>query len=622
MRKLEKIKEIITTLNKASTAYYKYDKPVMTDKQYDDLYDELLALEKDTNIILSNSPTQNVSGEVIESLQKIPHTRPMLSANKTKDMKDVCDFISKNRTIESWKLDGLTIVSRYENGVLKQAITRGNGEVGEDVTHTFKTCINLPLQLSEPVNIEVRGECVISWESFNRLNESLEDPYSHPRNLAAGTVRQLDSNVAKTRCLEYIVFELVQDNLTKKMDVIESFEYLKQLGFDVVEYKEVDTSNFESVDKECFEPEYSRIPVDGTIYKYDSYDYGLSLGVTSHHPLNMLARKWTDDLYETTITDIEWNTTRTGTINPVAIFNEVSLDNCLTTRATLHNVSYIEDLKLGIGDKIRVYRANGVIPKVHDNLTQTNNLTIPKYCPSCGGGTEIHNENGSKTLHCINQNCNAKLIDKMVHFVSRNGTNINGLSDETLKKLISLDILHDYSDIYSLKNHRDIIVKVEGFGTKLVDKLLKSIEDSRQIKLENFIYALGIEGIGRTQSKIIAKTFNHDWYEFEKALIDGFMFTSLDGFGSVLHFNIHEWYKNRFISESVNKLISVMDFQKPIVTVLTDDIKDLTGLTFVITGSLHEFENRDAVKEEIESKNGKVSGSVSAKTNYLDSISS
>lgn len=400
MNKVDRIRELVEELNKAAIAYYKYDSPIMTDKQYDDLYDELSSLENETGYILIGSPTQKVQGEVVCFLEKVEHKFPMLSSNKTKDLDVARKFIGERDVIQSWKLDGLTVVAEYKNGSLYKAVTRGNGTVGEDVTHTFKHCINLPVRLRKPVDITFRGECVIPWDTFERINSELEEPYSHPRNLAAGTLRQLDSNIAIDRNLEYYVFDVVDG--FDCGNLIGDYTYASGLDIPVVEHCMI--GNLEE-DFNKFNPENFRLPVDGLIYRYDDTGYGKSLGTTSHHPLNMLALKWQDRLYETKLTDIEWNTSKTGLINPVAIFNPVDLDGAVTTRATLHNVSYIEDLELGIGDSIMVYRANMVIPKVHENLTKSNTWKLPDKCPCCGGDVEIHNENGSKTLHCCNDDC-------------------------------------------------------------------------------------------------------------------------------------------------------------------------------------------------------------------------
>ena len=624
LNELNRIKEIIDLLNKASYAYYAKDNPIMSDKQYDDLYDELSELELSTGIILAGSPTQKVQGTCIESLKKVKHSKLMLSANKTKDINEIKKFISNHSCVMSWKEDGLTIVLRYVNGIFTQAITRGSGDLGEDVTHTMKMCKNIPFRLPYCVDIEVRGECVISWKEFERINSRLNTPYKHPRNLASGSVRQLDSNVLKDRELTFKAFELVQDDLYTKsrnnlslqeqlMNVSESFNYLQEMGFDVVEHEYVTKDNAEELIKKYI-PENYDYPVDGLIFEYDDYLYGKSLGETAHHPLNMMALKWKDDIYETTLTDIEWNTSKSGLVNPVAIFEQVDLDGAITTRATLHNISYIEDLELGIGDTIQIYRSNMVIPKVHENLTRSNTWKLPDKCPCCGGNVEVHNENGSKTLHCINPDCKAKLLGKLTHFVSKHATNIDGLSEQTLQKFIDLGWINSFKDIYYLSEHKASMYRLDGFGKKSVDKLLSNIEKSRNINFSNFLYALSIPLIGRSASKDIAKVCNYDIDQFRMiiGLEAEYAFTNIDGFGEEMNKSLQRWwneYKYEFC-----------ELAKEFIFDRNDDVKskvNLSNKTFVITGSLVHYKNRDELISVIESLGGKVSGSVSAKTNYL-----
>lgn len=624
MKLLNRMKEIINILNKASYAYYANDNPIMSDKQYDDLFDELSELENTTGIILAGSPTQKVQGYVIDSLKKVKHSKPMLSANKTKDIQEIKKFIGNRPCIMSWKEDGLTIVLRYANGVFKQAITRGSGDLGEDVTHTMRMCKNIPVTLPYKVNIEVRGECVISWKEFDRINSYLDTPYKHPRNLAAGSVRQLDSNVLKDRELTFKAFELVQDDLYKEsqnnsilreqiMNISESFDYLAKCGFDVVEHEYVIKDNVEELVKKYI-PDNYEYPVDGLIFEYDDYLYGKSLGETSHHPLNIMAMKWIDDLYETTLTDIEWNTSKSGLVNPVAVFEPVDLDGAVTTRATLHNISYIEDLELGIGDTIQIYRSNMVIPKVHDNLTRSNTWKLPNKCPCCGGNVEVHNENGSKTLHCLNQDCRAKLLGKLTHFVSKHAANINGLSEQTLQKFIDLGLLNSFKDIYYLSAHKETIYKLDGFGKKSIDKLLDNIEKSRNISLENFLYSLSIPLIGHSTSKDIAKACNYDINQFQTVieLEANDVFMNIDGFGEEMNKSLHKWwskYKYDFC-----ELVKEFLFEEN--NNVNSELK-LSDKTFVITGFLCRYLNRNELVKAIELMGGKVSGSISSKTDFL-----
>lgn len=622
--KIKMIKELVTLLNTASYAYYGKDNPIMSDKQYDDLYDELLELEKETGFILSGSPTQKVQGYIVESLKKVRHTKPMLSANKTKDIQGIKKFIGDKPCVMSWKEDGLTIVLRYKDGVFSQAITRGQGDYGEDVTHTMKMCKNIPMKIPYCTDIEVRGECVISWDDFNRINDELVTPYKHPRNLAAGSVRQLDPNIAKQRNILYKAFELVQDDIYKEsknypmlteqlMNISESFDYLEECGFDVVEHEYVTKNNVEEIVKK-YVPENYRFPVDGLIFEYNDYVYGKSLGETSHHPLNMVALKWADDLYETQLTDIEWATSRTGLINPVAVFKPVDLDGAITTRATLHNVSYIEDLQLGIGDTIQVYRSNMVIPKVHDNLTRSNTWKLPNKCPCCGGDVEVHSDNGSKTLHCCNPDCKAKLIAKLTHATSKNALNIDGLSEATIEKFVNLGWLKSIKDIYYLKNYAKNISNLEGFGKKSAEKLLKAIEDSRNTDLSKFLYALGIPLIGKSASKDIARTceYNIDIFRMTINLEQTNAFKNIEGFGDEMNKSLIVWWnKNKY---DFCELVQELSF------VIPDDNNlsiNLSGKTFCITGTLSHYSNRNELIDVIEKFGGKVTGNVSAKTDYL-----
>ena len=626
MDKIKRIKELINQLNDASYAYYAKDNPIMSDKQYDDLYDELSELESSTGIILAGSPTQKVQGYVIDSLKKVKHSKPMLSANKTKDINEIKKFIGNHPCVMSWKEDGLTIVLRYVNGIFAQAITRGSGDLGEDVTHTMKMCKNIPFRLPYCVDIEVRGECVISWKEFERINSCFDTPYKHPRNLASGSVRQLDSNVLKDRELTFKAFELVQDELYIKskhntflreqlMTISESFDYLTECGFDVVEHEYVTKDNVEELINK-YVPENYGYPVDGLIFEYDDYLYGKSLGETSHHPLNMMALKWADDLYETTLTDIEWNTSKSGLVNPVAVFEPVDLDGAVTTRATLHNISYIEDLELGVGDTIQLYRANMVIPKVHDNLTRSNTWKLPDKCPCCGGNVEIHNENGSKTLHCVNPDCRAKLVAQLTHFVSKHAICIDGLSEQTLQKFVDLGWIKSFQDIMNLHNHAKEMMKLDGFGKQSVNKLMEAIEKSKRTTLERFLYSLSVPLIGRSASKDIAKVCHGDETIFISMIKSNDLYklvSKIDGFGDVMYQSLFNYCKLHL--SGIEELMTYFTFEKENNTV--DKKVDLSNKNFVITGSLNHYKNRDELVGVIETLGGKVSGSVSAKTSYL-----
>lgn len=624
--KTEYVKEmnvLIDRINDASYAYYAEDNPLISDKEFDDLCAALERLERDSGVVLNNSPIHHVQGFIIDSLAKVKHTRPMLSAQKTKDVNEVKKFLADKIGVLSWKEDGLSIVLRYENGRLKQAITRGNGEIGEDVTHTMKMVRNVPQSIPEKRYLEIRGEAVIGYDDFAKINEKLHGKYKNARNLAAGTVRQLDSNVAKDRKLAYKVFELVKLGDTPELEmpsIADSFKYLAEQGFDVVEHQVVNRDNVEEY-MTTFHPEEYKYPVDGLIISYNDYQYGKSLGMTGHHPLSLIAYKYKDDLYETTIRDIEWNTSRTGLINPVAVFDPVDLDGAETTRATLHNVSYIEGLELGAGDTIHVYRSNMVIPKVHDNLTRSNTFKIPDTCPTCGGEAKIINENGSKVLKCMNPDCKAKLLSKFVNFVSRDAMNIQGLSEATLKRFIDLGWLKDYTDIYNLAEHKSEMKNLDGFGAKSVSSLLNSIEESRKCKLVNFVTALGIELVGKSTAKDICKLIdkislsnNENPYDvFIKRIKQRKYFGHIDGIGITTSLSMDAYFGDNL--EMVEKLAEELEFEMP--ESKKESAVNLTGMTFVVTGKVNKFANRNVIKDEIESRGGKVAGSVSKNTNYL-----
>ena len=615
MNKINRIKELVDVLHKASIAYYKDDNPIMSDKQYDDLYDELELLEKETGLILAGSPTQKVQGYVLDGFKKVQHSKPMLSVAKTKDIDEIKRFVKDKDFYCSYKLDGLTTVVKYENSKFAQGITRGTGEIGEDVTEQCKFIPNLPMIIPTNEYVELRGETVVSYDEFHRVNFSLDKPFSHPRNMAAGTLRNLDLNVVKQRRLSFVVFEVVSPIFKNKVvspifkNKWEGLEAVREWGFEVV------NCGRGSVDDlvEAMQPEFYKYPVDGLVFEINDYDLSKSMGATQHHEGCRIALKWADDLYETTLTGIEWQTSRTGLINPVAVFSPVDLSGAITTRATLHNLSYIEDLEMGVGDTIQIYRANMVVPKVHDNLTRSNTWTYPKACPTCGYPTEVHNENGSKTLHCTNPACKAKLINRLVNFVSRKCMNIDGLSEETLTKFVEWGWIKNLFDVYNLTQYFSELKHKEGFGARSVKKLQDAIENSKNVELDHFIAALSIPGIGSAQAKELAKKFK-TWETFEDAGYGNFDFSKLDSFGAVSNRNIHQWFRTMYNEDRISQLVRNLKFIGE-----NDTNKDerLAGLTFVITGSLHHFENRDDLKQELESRGAKVSGSVSAKTSYL-----
>lgn len=627
---IQRIKQLVEKLNAASDAYYLYDNPIISDHVYDEMMDKLEFFEKQTGYVLSNSPLHKVQGKLLDGFKKVKHTKPMLSANKTKDIDEIGKFIGGHKVVESFKLDGLTIVCRYEKGVFKQAITRGNGEIGEDVTENFRNCTNLPLKLRYDFDLEVRGECVISWENFNKINESLEEPYSHPRNLAAGSLRCLDTNVSKDRHLEYIAFELVDasgsginNNNIAQADLADTYEILESLGFDVVEHHVVDVDNYKNIDALFFNPEGYKYPVDGTIFKYNSYEYGKSLGMTAHHPLDMIARKWKDEEVETTLKEVQWQLGKTGQITPVAVFDPVEIDGSIVEKATLHNLSIFESYKLAVGDTITVYRANAVIPQVAENLSaicrdddSVEYIQLPTTCPVCGMPVEVKQDNNTKFLVCRNDGCDGKLIAQLTHFASKNAMDIDGLSESTIEKLVNTGILSSIMDIYNLYIRQNDMTKIDGLGEKLVDKLLKSIDDSKVTTLDRYIYSLSIPLIGRTASKAISNYFNGDFDEFYEHCCyrSDFDFEKLDGFGSQMAESIQNYINNN-CDMIFYVLPQILTIEKPDVTGANNS--NISGKTFVITGKLNSFGNRDELKDRIESMGGKVAGSVSAKTDFL-----
>lgn len=614
MNKIDRIKELVKLLNKASNAYYVNDKPIMSDKEYDKFYDELEALEKETGYILSSSVTQKVQGQVLDGFQKVTHSKPMLSAAKTKDIDEIKKFLGSQPFYVSYKLDGLTLVCVYEGGKFKQAITRGTGLIGEDVTEQAKMIGNLPMTIPYDDYLELRGECVVSWDNFNKINEDLEEPYSHPRNLAAGSLRNLDTNITKQRNLSYVVFECVSDLNNYSLDQTfdskwNELRFLKDIGFNVVNACKGTVEDC----AEAMQPELYEYPVDGLIFEMESKKYSKSLPSTGHHEGCRMALKWADSTYETVLRDVVWDVGRSGVISPVAVFDEVDLDGALTTRATLHNLSVIENLELGIGDTITVYRSNMVIPKIDDNLTRSNTLIIPDTCPCCGAKAEVKYTDNSKFLMCTNPNCSAKALAKFTHFVSRNCANIDGLSEKTLEQLISAGFLHTYLDIYHLSNHRNKLVRLEGLGEKSVSTLLKSIEKSRDIKLENFIAALGIPNIGLSAAKTIANYFNGNYEEFINAYFYWkFDWTNLEDFGKVMADSMNNYLHDNL--EEINELAHEMNF----VVSEKVEVKDnpFNGKTLCVTGKLLNF-TRDSINAKITELGAKVAGSVSKNTDYL-----
>lgn len=618
---LDKMKSLIKNLNSYRNAYYNNSESIITDKEYDDLYDQLLALEKEVNITLSNSPTQTVGYEVKSKLEKVKHSHPMLSLNKTKSVDELKEFINNNECLLMHKLDGLTILLTYENGKLVKAETRGNGEIGEDVTHNAKVFSNIPLTIQYTGKLEVEGEAIITYKDFNYINSKLSEDgkYKNPRNLVSGSVRQLDSKIAKERNIKFIAWKVPygiwNDSFAERLNLLQS------LGFDTVPlvyYEEDDElcnieddiQNLKDIAKE------KGYPIDGLVVAYDNIPYAESLGNTGHHPKHSLAFKFYDEEVETTLTDIEWSMGKTSTLTPVAIFEPVEIDGTEVSRASLHNISIAKELELGIRDTITVYKANMIIPQIRDNLTRSNTLKIPTTCPICGSATEIKKDNDSEVLICTNANCKGKLLGRLTHFVSKNAINIDGLSEATLEKFIELDWLTNFIDVFYLDVNKKEMYKLDGFGKKSVDKLLENIEKSKNTTLDRFIYSLSIPLIGRTASKEISNYFNGDYKKFYDSWIYQFDFTKLNDFGSAMDYSMLNYLKHN--DSMINTLAKEFNF---ITQSSNEQIKSendqIKNKTFVITGSVNHFKNRDELKEKIESLGGKVSGSVSAKTNYL-----
>lgn len=616
---INRIKELIEILNNASFNYYNSN-PIMSDCEWDKLYDELKLLEQETNIVYSNSPTQNVGYKVLDKIEKVTHNHPMLSLDKCHSEKDLIDFANDKDCILSVKCDGLTTSLHYINGKLIGAESRGNGIEGGDILENVMTIKNIPHNIPYKEELIIDGETIIDWNTFNKINECLpigQDKFKHPRNLASASLNVLDTKIAASRNMRFIAWRVIKGLNCKS--VFFSLKEAEKLGFEIVPMW---TYTNKSSDKENISVMLSDlqdkadnlgIPYDGAVMAYDDIEYGKSLGRTEKFFRHSIAYKYEDELYETKLKDIEWNTSKTGLINPVAVFDPVDLNGAITTRATLHNVSYIENLQLGIGDTIQVYRANMVIPKVHGNLTMSNTWKLPNKCPCCGGEVEVHNENGSKTLHCISTDCKAKLLGKLVHFVSKNAINIDGLSEQTLQKFIDLGWLNTFRDIYYLSDHKEEMYKLDGFGKKSVDKLLESIEKSRNTTLDRFIYGLCIPLIGRTASKVIAKEFNNQAEEFYDIWCHSYDFTKLDDFGDAMNNSMKAFIRDnyRWIAEFIGEFnFRESDTNGNIKQVLEDK-------TFVITGSLKAYKNREELVSVIERNGGKVSGSVSAKTSYL-----
>lgn len=615
MDKINRIKELVDVLHKASIAYYRDDNPVISDKQYDDLYDELEYLEKETGVIYSNSPTQNVGCEVVSSLKKVKHTHPMLSLSKTKSIDELTRFANGKEYVLSLKMDGLTVCLTYDKGKLIRAETRGDGTIGEIITHNVKVFDNVPLTVENPNYFEIEGEAIITIQDFNSINESLPDDqkYKNPRNLASGSVRQLDSNIAAQRHLKFIAWKVPQEPDYMAAGLQDASE----LGFTVVPYIYHSDHSKRDLNREIEILKETTIkkgyPIDGLVMTYNDIQYGKSLGTTGHHPKHSIAYKFYDEEEVSRLRDVEWSMGKTGQLTPVAIFDPVEIEGTTVNRASIHNVSIFKELHLGIGDEITVYKANAIIPQIRENLTKSDTLKIPSVCPVCGSPTEVQKDNDSEVLICTNPCCKTKLIKRLTHFVSRKCMNVDGLSEETLTKFVEWGWIKNLFDVYNLTPHYSELEKMSGFGKRSVEKLQKAIENSKSVELDHFIAALSIPGIGAAQAKELAKKFK-TWGAFEDAGIGDYDFGELNSFGEVANNKIHNWFSTMYQEDRIPQLVRNLHF---IGENNANKDDDLAGLTFVITGSLNHYENRDALKKELEAHGAKVSGSVSSNTNFL-----
>ena len=616
MDKKKRIKELVDILNKAAKSYYVDAVEIMPNIEYDKLYNELLELEKETNVVLSNSPTQNVGYEIAGELPKKAHESPMLSLDKTKSVEDLREWLGDNKALLSWKMDGLTVVLTYRDGELAEAVTRGNGTIGEVITNNAKNFQNIPLKIEFKGELILRGEAIIKYSDFRKINDAIEDAaakYKNPRNLCSGSVRQLNPAVTKSRMVYCNIFNVVKaDGIDFENSKAKQFEWVKSEGFDVVEYKFTDSKSIAD-DIAEFESkiESNDIPSDGLVLLLDDIALGERLGSTSKFPRNAMAFKWSDERQITKLKYIEWSPSRTGLINPVAVFEPVELEGTTVSRASLHNVSIFEDLMLGVGDEISVYKANMIIPQVYENLTKSNTEKVPDTCPACGSHATIKQDNESKVLLCTNPDCQIKHIKQYALMASRDALNIDGLSESTLEKFLSKGFIKNDSDIFKLDRYKDEIVNMEGFGKRSYEKLMAALEEAKHTNVARFLYSLGINGIGSANAKMIAKYFDNDIDKIITAGKDELL--EIEGIGEVLANSIVEFFKDSKNIENVKNLREILIFEAE----ESAGSDSFAGKVFVITGSLEHFTNRNELKELIEKNGGKVSGSVSSKTNFL-----
>lgn len=616
--KIKRIKELVKILNEAGKAYYQQDTEIMSNFEYDRLYDELLELEDETGMIMAGSPSAQVGYESLDQLPKERHEKPMLSLDKTKDVSALVSWVGNQKALLSWKLDGLTIVLTYRDGELQKAVTRGNGEIGEVITPNAKVFKNLPHSINFKDELIIRGEAVITYSDFEKINAEIEDvnaKYKNPRNLCSGSVRQLNNEITAKRNVNFFAFSLVKaDDLDFGNSREEQFRWLKTLGFEVVEYKAVTAENLETTVRE-FESsiQYNDFPSDGLVLLYDDMEYGASQGRTAKFPKDAIAFKWADEIKETKLLYVEWSPSRTGLINPIAVFEPVELEGTTVSRASLHNISIMKSLELGEGDTIEVYKANMIIPQVASNHTRSGVRDIPETCPVCGGTTEIRQANDVQALYCINPECQAKKIKSFTLFVSRDAMNMEGLSEATLEKMIQKGFIHEYADIFHLAEHRDEIVEMEGFGEKSYVNLIETIEKSRKTTLPKLIYSLGIENVGLSNAKVICRELGFDLEKVRKATREEL--NAIAGIGPIIADTFAAYFEKEENNRKLDNLLKELEIEA--APVVSAEEKIFTGMNFVITGSVEHFANRNEVKDIIESKGGKVTGSVTAKTNFL-----
>ena len=617
MDKTARMKELIAILNEASRAYYAQDREIMSNYEYDKLYDELVSLEEETGTVMAGSPTVSVGYEAVDELPKERHESPMLSLGKTKSREDLRDWLGEQKGLLSWKLDGLTIVLTYRDGQLFKAVTRGNGEIGEVITGNARVFVNLPLSIPFKGELVLRGEAVITYEDFRKINEQIEDAdarYKNPRNLCSGSVRQLNNEITAQRNVRFFAFALVKaDDVDFQNSRKEQFLFLQKLGFEVVEFNEVDSDTILSAVEE-FENKVAgySVPSDGLVLIYDDIAYGLSLGRTAKFPRDSIAFKWADETAETTLREIEWSASRTGLINPVAIFDPVELEGTTVSRASVHNISIVRGLKLGIGDRITVYKANMIIPQIAENLTGSDTLPIPDACPVCGGATKIEQVNDVQSLYCTNPDCDAKKLKAFTLFVSRDAMNIDGLSEATLEKFLGRGYLHTFADLFHLGKYEEEIIEMEGFGEKSFRNLMESLERARKTTLPRVIYGLGIANIGLANAKMLCREYHDDLERMMEADVEEL--SLIDGNGGVIAGTFHDYWQSETNRENMKKLLKELEIEQIEVD---ESALTLQGKVFVVTGSLEHFDGRSALKELIESRGGKVTGSVTGKTTCL-----